>query len=102
MTRTRAASPTVAFIDQDCAHYRSLVKNVRHCEHFTAVHLGLLAQTRPKSLPQLGKTVPADPQALHHLLAKADWSVEAFRAQRLDLRHAAPGARGDAVPPLPR
>jgi len=91
MTRTRPATPTVACIDQYCAHYRSLVKNVRHCEHLTAVHLGLLAETRHKSLPQLGKTVPVDPQALHHVLAKADWSVEAFRAQRLERLHQALG-----------
>jgi SRSO17 transposase len=57
---------------------------VRHFEHCTALHLGLLAETRHKSLPQLGKTVHADPQALHHVLAKADWSVEEVRAKRLE------------------
>jgi SRSO17 transposase len=58
---------------------------VRHFEHFTALHLGLLAETRHKSLPQLGKTVHTDPQALHHVLAKANWSVAGLRAQRLAL-----------------
>jgi len=91
MTKTRPATPTVAFIDQYCAQYRSLFKNVRHFEHFTALHLGLLAETRHKSLPQLGKTVHADPQALHHLLAKASWSVEEVRAQRLELLQQALG-----------
>jgi SRSO17 transposase len=91
MSRTRPATPTVAFIDQYCAQYRSLFSNVRHFEHFTALHLGLLAETRHKSLPRLGKTVHADPQALHHFLAKADWSVEAFRKQRLQLLHQAVG-----------
>ncbi len=91
MTRTRPATPTVAFIDQYCATYRSLFKNVRHFEQFTALHLGLLAETRHKSLPQLGKTVHVDPQALHHFLAKADWSVEAVRAQRLTLLRQALG-----------
>jgi len=47
------------------------------------LHLGLLAETRRKSLPRLGTTVHADPQALHHFLAKAEWSVEALRSQRL-------------------
>jgi SRSO17 transposase len=75
MTRTRPATPTVAFIDQYCAQYRSLFTNVRHFEQFTALHLGLLAETRHKSLPQLGKTIHLDPQALHHFLAKADWSI---------------------------
>lgn len=85
MTKTRPATPTVAFIDQYCAPYRPLFKNVRHFEQFTALHLGLLAESRHKSLPQLGKTVHVDPQALHHFLANADWSVEAVRAIRLDL-----------------
>ncbi len=89
MTRTRPATPTVAFIDQYCAQYRALFHNVRHFEQFTALHLGLLAETRHKSLPRLGKTVHVDPQAFHHFLANADWSVGAFRTQRLAvLRHA--------------
>src|SRR5258708_13570552 len=91
MTRVRRATPTVAFIDQYCAQYRALFHNVRHFEHFTALHLGLLAETGHKSLPQLGKTVHTDPQSLHHLLAKADWSVEAVPAHRLRLPRQAPG-----------
>jgi SRSO17 transposase len=85
MTRVRPATPTVAFIDQYCAQYRSLFHNVRHFEQFTALHLGLLAETRRKSLPRLGTTVHVDPQALHHFLAHADWSVEALRRQRLEV-----------------
>jgi len=81
----------VAFIDQYCGQYRSLFKNVRHFEQFAALHLGLLAETRHKSLPQLGKTVHTNPQALHHFLAQADWSVEQVRAQRLKLLRQALG-----------
>jgi SRSO17 transposase len=92
MTRVRPATPTVAFIDHYCAHYGGLFQNVRHFEQFTALHLGLLAETRRKSLPRLGKAVHADPQALHHFLAHADWSVEALRRQRLELL---PQALGD-------
>jgi SRSO17 transposase len=91
MTRVRPATPTVAFIDQYGAHYRALFHTVRHCEPFTALHLGLLAETRRKSLPRLGKTVHVDPQALHHFLAPADWSVEALRRKRLDLLRQALG-----------
>jgi SRSO17 transposase len=47
--------------------------------------VGLLAETRRKSLPRLGKTVHTDPQALHHVLATAAWSVEAVRQRRLEL-----------------
>jgi SRSO17 transposase len=91
MTRVRPATPTVAFIDHYCAHYRALFHNVRHFEQFTALHLGVLAETRRKSLPRLGTTVHADPQALHHFLAKAEWSVEAVRHQRLALLRQALG-----------
>jgi SRSO17 transposase len=91
MTRTRPAAPTVAFIDQYCAQYRSLFSNVRHFEQFTALHLGLLAETRHKSLPRLGKTVHADPQALHHFLANAEWSITELRAKRLALLRQAIG-----------
>src|SRR5260221_2454906 len=91
MTRVRPATPTVAFIDKYCAKYRSLSHNVGHCEHFTAWPLGLLAETRHKSLPRLGTTVHADPQALPHFLANADWSVEAVRTQRLELLRQALG-----------
>jgi len=91
MSKTRPATPTVAFIDQYCAQYRSLFHNIRHFEQFTALHLGLLAETRRKSLPRLGQTVHADPQALHHFLANAEWSVEAVRSKRLDLLRQALG-----------
>jgi len=91
MTRVRPATPTVAFIDQYCAQYRGLFHNVRHFEQFTALHLGLLAETRRKSLPRLGTTVHTDPQALHHFLAQAEWSVEAVRTQRLALLRQALG-----------
>jgi SRSO17 transposase len=76
-------------MDQYGAPYRPLFSNVGHFEHFTALHLGLLAETRHQSLPQLGKTVHADPQALHHFLTTASWSVNDLRAKRLDrVRHA--------------
>jgi SRSO17 transposase len=91
MSKTRPATPTVAFIDQYCAQYRFLFQNVRHFEHFTALHLGLLAETRHQSLPRLGKAVHADPQAVHHFLATAGWSVEALRSKRLELLRQALG-----------
>ena len=93
MTRVRPATPTVAFIDQYCARFRALFHNVRHFEQFTALHLGLLAETRRKTLPRLAKTVHADPQALHHFLTKAAWSVADLRTKRLELLRQAVGAR---------
>lgn len=93
LTKVREAAQTVAFVDEYCAHYRALFANVRHFEQFTALHLGLLAETKRKSLPRLAKTAKADAQALHHFLANAEWSVEELRAQRLDLLRAALGGR---------
>ena len=59
--------------------------NVRQFEQFTRLELGLVAETKRKSLPRLAQTTKADPQAFHHFLAEADWSVEALRAVRLEL-----------------
>ncbi len=61
MTRVRSATPTVALIDPYCAQERALFRNIPHVEPFTALHLGLLAETRRKSLPRLSQTVQADP-----------------------------------------
>jgi SRSO17 transposase len=93
MTRIRAASHTVACIDAYCAHYRSVFHNVRHFEQFTQLELGMLAETKRKSLPRLAKTVQGNHQALHHFLAKAEWSVEELHAIRLRLTREALAGR---------
>jgi SRSO17 transposase len=94
MTRVREATPSVACIDAYCAHYRSVFHNVRHFEQFTQLILGLLAETKRKSLPRLAKTVHGEPQALRHFLANAEWSIEELRAVRLRLtREALAGRR---------
>ncbi|HEX6817611.1 MAG TPA: IS701 family transposase [Ktedonobacterales bacterium] len=93
MTRPRPATPTAEHVDRYCALYRDLFANVRHFEQFTALHLGLLAQTQRKSLPQIARVTGTDPQALHHFLSSTSWSVERLRARRLDLlRRALDGA----------
>ncbi len=85
MTKAREPAPTVAFIDDYCAHYRPVFPNVRQFEQFSRLELGLVAETKRKSLPRLAQATKADPQAFHHFLAKADWSVEAVHAIRLEL-----------------
>lgn len=85
MTKAREAAPTVAFIDDYCAHYRSVFPNVRQFEQFTRLELGLVAETKRKSLPRLAQTAKADPQAFHHFLAEAEWSADELRARRLEL-----------------
>jgi SRSO17 transposase len=57
MTKARAPAPTVAFVDAYCAHYRSVFGNMRHFEQFTQLELGILAETKRKSLPRLAMTV---------------------------------------------
>ena len=93
MTRVRPATPTVACIDDYCAHYRSVFHHVRHFEQFTQLILGMLAETKRKSLPRLAKTVRGDHQALHHFLANADWSLDELRAIRLQLTRQALAGR---------
>ena len=85
MTKAREPAPTVAFVDDYCAPYRAVFPNVRQFEQFTRLELGLVAETKRKSLPRLAQTTKSDPQAFHHFLAEADWSVEALRAVRLEL-----------------
>ncbi len=93
MTRIRAATHTVGCIDAYCSYYRSVFHNVRHFEQFTQLELGMLAETKRKSLPRLAKTVQGDHQALHHFLANADWSVEELRTIRLQLTREALAGR---------
>jgi SRSO17 transposase len=85
MTKPREPAPTVAFVDDSCTHYRAVFPNVRQCEQFTRRELGLVAETKRKSLPRLAQATKADPQAFHHFFAQADWSVQGVRAIRLDL-----------------
>jgi SRSO17 transposase len=91
MTQARAPAPTVAFVDDYCAQYRDLFGDVREFEQFTLLHVGLLAETKRKSLPRIAKTVQADAQALHHFLTKGHWSTKALRARRLELLRQALG-----------
>ena len=55
MTNPREPTHTVAFVDAYCAHYRAVFTNVRHFEQFTPLQLGLLAETKRKSLPRLAR-----------------------------------------------
>ena len=64
MTRIREATHTVGCIDAYCAHYRSVFHNVRHFEQFTQLELGMLAETKRKSLPRLGQDRAGRPSSL--------------------------------------
>jgi SRSO17 transposase len=78
MTRVRLATLTVTCIDEYCAHYRSVFHNVRYFELFTQLILGMLAETKRKSLPRL---------------ANAEWFLDELRAIRLRLTRDAVAGR---------
>lgn len=93
MTAVRPATNTVAFVDAYCAASRDLFDTVRSFDHFTRLHLGLISDLARKSLPAIGRVVGADPQALHHVVANADWDVALLGQRRLHLTHRARGDR---------
>ena len=80
----RDAQPTVALIDEYCAEYRDLFKEVRNYECFKYLHLGIISPIKRKSLPEIAKVVSINSaQSLHHFIANCDWSVEQLRSRRL-------------------
>jgi SRSO17 transposase len=86
MTTARQAMTTVTFVDEYCALYQDLFPDVRSFEHFKYLHLGMLSEVKRKTLPAIAKVNgDLDPQALHHFVANAPWSVEELRTRRLTL-----------------
>ena len=83
MTAVRPATETVAFVDAYTAAYRDLFSDVRSFDRFTRLHGGLISDAARKSLPAVARVAGADPQALHHVLANADWDVAELRQRRL-------------------
>jgi SRSO17 transposase len=84
MTQARPAAPTVTFIDEYCQLYQDVFPDVRSFEHFKQIQIGMLSEIKRKTLPTIAKAVgESDPQALHHFVANAPWSVEKLRARRL-------------------
>ena len=53
----RDAHPTVAVIDEYCAGYKDLFKEVRNYECFKYLHLGIISPIKRKSLPEIAKVV---------------------------------------------
>jgi SRSO17 transposase len=80
----RDAHPTVAIIDEYCAEYKDLFKEVRNYECFKYLHLGIMSPIKIKSLPEIAKLVSINSaQSLHHFLANSDWSVDKLKQKRL-------------------
>ena len=81
----RDTHPTVAIIDEYCAEYKDLFKEVRNYECFKYLHLGIISTIKRKWLPEIGKEVSINSaQSLHHFLANSDWSVDELKQRRLN------------------
>jgi SRSO17 transposase len=81
----RDAHPTVALVDEYCAEYKDLFKEVRNYECFKYLHLGIISTIKRKSLPEIAKVVSINSaQSLHHFLANSDWSVAQLKLIRLN------------------
>lgn len=80
----RDAHPTVGIVDEYCAEYKDLFKEVRNYECFKYLHLGIISTIKRKSLPEIAKVVSVNSaQSLHHFLANSDWSVDKLKKRRL-------------------
>ena len=81
----RDAQPTVAIIDEYCAEYKNLFKEVRNYECLKYLHLGIISPIKRKSLPEIAKVVSINSaQSLHHFLAYSDWSAKELKSRRLN------------------
>ena len=80
----RDAHSTAPVIDEYCAEYKELFKEVRNYECFKYLHLGIISSIKRKSLPEIAKTVGiVSAQSLHHFIANAPWSVQEVKEKRL-------------------
>ena len=80
----RDAHRTVTLIDEYCAEYKDLFKEVRNYECFKYLHLGIMSPIKRKSLPEIAKAVSINSaQSLHHFIANSDWSVNKLKSRRL-------------------
>jgi SRSO17 transposase len=86
MSATRAARPTIGFVDEYCQLYEDLFPEVRSFEAFKLLHLGMISEIKRKSLPAITKAVGLDnQQSLHHFLTQSPWRAKQLRQQRLEL-----------------
>ena len=81
----RDAHPTVGVIDEYCAEYEDLFKEVRNYECFKYLHVGIMSPLKRKSLPEIAKVASINSaQSLHHFIANSDWSVSELKNRRLN------------------
>jgi SRSO17 transposase len=71
VTPRRTPITTVAFVDDYCQQYQHLFDQVRNYEAFKFLHLGMLSEIKPKSLPAIARAVGLeDSQQLHQTRAR--------------------------------
>lgn len=81
----RDAHSTAPVIDEYCAEYKDLFKEVRSYECFKYLHLGIISSIKRKSLPEIAKTVGMiSAQSLHHFINNSPWSVDKLQEKRLN------------------
>ena len=86
MPASRAARPTIRFVDEYCQLYEGLFPEVRSFEAFKLLHLGMISEIKRKSLPAIAKAVGLNNQQnLHHFLSESPWQVQQLREKRLEL-----------------
>lgn len=86
MSASRAARPTIRFVDEYCQLYEDLFPEVRSFEAFKFLHLGMISEVKRKSLPAIAKAVGLENQQnLHHFLSESPWTVQQLRQRRLEL-----------------
>ena len=84
MTAPRNPKPTVSFIDSYCGYYQELFPEVRSFESFKNLHLGMIADIKRKTLPEIAKVAGLEnSQSLHHFLTESPWEEVELRKYRL-------------------
>ena len=58
------AHPTVAIVDEYCAEYQDLFKEIRNYECFKYLHLGIISPIKRKSLPEIAEVVSINSASL--------------------------------------
>lgn len=77
---------TIKFVDDYCEWYRHLFPEVRSFEAFKYLHVGMISDTKRKSLPAIAKVVGlSNEQGLLHFLTESPWNALNLRKARLEL-----------------
>jgi SRSO17 transposase len=71
-------------IEDYCAQYKDIFKEVRNYESCNYLHLGIIAPLERKPLPSIGKVVAIkSAHRLHHFITKSPGSVIEMKPKRL-------------------